>query len=190
MLCFIQAAEVHSRINRGVKFIFVSRDKYFRHVQKRLRDARRHAEWVNHETETRLKTWMSELYSDWCYRFLYQRCHHQGKSGKVDILESQGISIFFVGSQGKSRKMIWLRWPKVCPWFLGIFCVKTQWLQVQNFSSLHWGFHAISIKSVMWAEVRESQGKVHRKEILGKCTDFCLKINMSSNYFWITWILH
>ncbi len=34
-------------------------------------------------------------------------------SGKIRenfvLLESQGISVFFVESQGKSRKMIWLR---------------------------------------------------------------------------------
>ncbi len=57
--------------------------------------------------------------------YILQGCHHQGKSGKFltfwKVRESQGISIFFVESQGKSGKMIWPRWPKVCPWFLGIF---------------------------------------------------------------------
>ncbi len=42
-----------------------------------------------------------------------------GRSGEV-----REFQYFFVESQGKSGKMIWLRWPKVCPWFLGIFLLK------------------------------------------------------------------
>ncbi len=45
--------------------------------------------------------------------YISQGCHHQGKSGKIltfwKVRESQGISIFFVESEGKSGKIIGLR---------------------------------------------------------------------------------
>ena len=77
-----------------------------------------------------------------------QGSHHQGKSGKVRgiyfLLESQGISIFFVGSQGI---LIWLRCTKFCHIFLDTFW-KAICLYVQKFSSLCSDFHAILIRFV------------------------------------------
>ncbi len=43
-------------------------------------------------------------------KIFYSGLPPSGKTREIfDLLESQGISIFFVESQGKSGKMIWLR---------------------------------------------------------------------------------
>ena len=87
---------------------------------------------------------------------------NQGKSGKNiffwKVRESQGISIFFVESQGKSGKMIWLRWTKVCPWFLGI---KPSGCRCKIFPRFARDF--TRYPSDLCHEVRESQGKLRRK---------------------------
>ncbi len=77
------------------------------------------------------------------------------QSGKIrenfDLLESQGKSgnfIMFCQESGKVRENDLAEVTQRLSLISRHIFVKTQWLQVQNFSSLRSGFHAIPIRSV------------------------------------------
>ena len=68
----------------------------------------------------------------------------------VFLLGSQGISIFFVESQGKLGKRIWPRWTKFSPLFVGLF--------VGNLMVAGTRFHVILVRFV-----KLRSGKVREK---------------------------
>ncbi len=61
----------------------------------------------------------------------------------------------------KSGKMIWLRWPKVCPWFLGTFLSNPSGCRRKIFSRFAGDFTWYPWD--LCRKVRDSQGKERRK---------------------------
>ncbi len=62
------------------------------------------------------------------------------------LLESQVISMFLSRVGGKSGKMIWLRWIKFCPLFLGIILAEKNICSYKKISMLGLEFHDLEPK--------------------------------------------